>query len=102
MLPQLEEYLTAHGGAAGFAALLLLKAGEMLWKYFSERDANLKTMQCTLEKNTAALTALDKDLKKYQHDLRKAFIVIKKLSGDKWAEFARDFEDLGPGTDLTP
>lgn len=100
MLPQVEEYLTAHGGAAGFAALLALKIGEMIWKYFSTRDANFKTMQCALEKNTEAVLHMERDFKKFKHDLRKAFVALKTISGDKWPEIAREFDDLRPNDEL--
>jgi hypothetical protein len=90
----IEHYLTDHGGMGAFLALFVLKIGEMIWTYFSTRDANLKTLQCAIEKQTATLIAIQKDLKKFKHDLRNSFTAIKKIAGDKWPEIARGFEDL--------
>lgn len=93
-MPEIERYLTDHGGLGAFGALLVLKVGEMIWHYFQSRDASLKKLQVALEKNTVTLTAIQSDLKKFKVDMRRAFIALKKVSGDKWAEIAREFDDL--------
>lgn len=90
----LEHYLTDHGGFGAFAALLVLKIGEMIWSYFRNRDASLADLKCALEKNTITMAAIQNDLKKFKHDLRRAFIAIKHVSGDKWPEIVKEFEDL--------
>lgn len=89
-----EHYLTDHGGMGGFLALAALKIGEMIWKYFRDRDANFQTLQASVEKENIILLSIQGDVKKMQTDLNRAFTILKKLSGDKWAEFARDFDDL--------
>jgi hypothetical protein len=93
-MPELERFLTDKGGLGAFGALLILKVGEMIWHYFQSRDASLQSLQCALEKNTVTLVAIQGDLKKYKVDINRAFTILKKVSGDKWPEYIRDFDDL--------
>jgi hypothetical protein len=91
-MPGLEGFLTEHGGMGAFAALLLLKVGEMLWNYFRTRDTALDRLKQALDENTKSTLAAQADLKKFKTDLHRAFKVLKKLSGDKWPEIMQEME----------
>lgn len=87
-----EKFLTEKGGLGAFGALLILKVGEMVWHYIQSRDANLKSLQCAVEKNHKTLVAIQHDLKRFKIDLRRAFHALKKVSGDDWHEIAEEIE----------
>lgn len=90
----IERYLTEHGSVGAFGALLILKIGEMIWNYFRSRDASLTDLKAALEKNTLTMSAIQMDLKRFKKDLHRAFKALKKVSGDKWPEIVKEFDDL--------
>lgn len=92
------DFLAEKSGLAGFAALFILKLGEMLWTYFRRRekitDESIKELKAALEKNTFTLSATQTEMQKLKLDLRKCFFAIKKTSGENWARIASEMQSF--------
>ena len=97
-MDQIQKILLEQGSALGFFALLLLKAGEMIWSYFRTRekvtDDSIQQLKCALEKNTATLLTAQVEMQKLKLDLRRAFYAIKKLSGADWVKIAEEMRNF--------
>jgi len=102
MLEIAEHFISDHGGLGAFTALLVLKIGEIIWHYFQSRDSKLNDLKCALERNTITMLAIQKDLRTFKTDLRRAFFALKKVSGDDWPEIAEEIEERFKHDDEQP
>lgn len=95
---EIETYLTDHGGFGAFAALIVLKLGEMIWGYFKNRervtDSTLRKLACDLEKTQMTLVAIQSDLRKFKLDMRRAFHALRKIAGKDWPEVAEEIRNI--------
>lgn len=82
--------LSDRGGFGAFAALLVLKIGEMVWNYFRQKEKitadSLAELKMALAKNTDMTTHLSMDIAKLKLDLQRCFFALKHITGDEWDE----------------
>lgn len=79
---------------------LLLKIGELLWGLLKKK---VTTSEDTLLANTSAVKSLTDSIvklentvstiPKMQKDLKRSFFLHKKILGDRWKEYAKEFEE---------
>lgn len=80
---------------------------EFLWKIQKKKESAsesaIKELTDVVKKNTQATEHLDQrlcdvegtfsELPKLKQDMRKFYLAVKLLSGDKWAQIRKDIED---------
>lgn len=94
-MAELERLLTDHGGMGAFAALIILKIGELIWSYLKTRDKvtddSIHELKCSVEKAVQQMAHVQSQLHKVNLDLRKAFYALKKVLGPvRWAEVSEE------------
>ena len=98
MSPEIMNLVLEKGGSLGILFLVILKLGEVIWNAWRAKEKvtedSIKELKLALEKSSRENITLINDMHKLRVDVKRCFIALKHLSGDKWPEISNKFTEL--------